>query len=44
MKVDWRAGLGEVTFDPAVTAEQDIPEHPMFGGHYKASLSRGCCG
>lgn len=44
IKVDWRRGSGEVTFDTAETSEQDILENPIFAGHYKARLnSPGCC-
>lgn len=45
IKIDWRGGMGEVTFDTADTSEQDILENPVFAGHYKASLvpGRACC-
>ena len=45
VKVNWRTGQGEVTFDSAETSELDILENPVFRRHYKASLipSGGCC-
>ena len=44
VKVNWRTGQGEVTFDTEETSELDILENPAFR-HYKASLipSGGCC-
>lgn len=45
VKVNWRTGQGEVSFDPTETNELDILENPVFRRHYKASLipSEGCC-
>ena len=45
VKVNWRTGQGEVTFDTEETSELDILENPVFRRHYKASLipSGGCC-
>lgn len=45
VKVNWRSGQGEVTFDTHDTSELKILEHPIFQGHYSACLvpSGGCC-
>ena len=39
VKVDWRAGLGEVAFDTALTSPEEILADPVFKGHYSAQLS-----
>ena len=44
VKIDWRAGLGKVAFDPVETDQQEILENRAFAGHYRARLSSpGCC-
>ncbi len=44
VKVDWRAGTGEVTFDALEADEQDILGHRIFTAHYRASVLPLCCG
>lgn len=39
VKVDWRAKLGEVAFDPTLIGPQEILDHPAFGGQFGAQLS-----
>lgn len=42
--VDWRRGTGDVRFDAAATSAQDILDHPIFDGHYRARpKDPGCC-
>lgn len=45
VKVNWRTGQGEVTFDPEETSELGILENPAFRRHYKARRipSGSCC-
>ena len=39
VKVQWRAGLGEIAFDPTLTDPQEILAAPVFGGQYSAQPS-----
>lgn len=39
VRIDWQAGEGEVSFDPALASEEAILASPVFGSGYEATVA-----
>lgn len=45
VRIDWRSGIAEVSFDPSLTDEEKVLENRVFQRQYKARLTHTgtCC-
>ena len=41
VKIDWKTGLGEVSFDAGLTSEAEILESPVLHSAYEAAVVPG---